>query len=91
MIHLTKQGNQNWHVLTLGQHRLYFSYATLVAYDGPLGALRTSTRHSRTTSRQMTRNLPHTSLRGNPWVEVEPSRLEHWVMRWLGQLDPERV
>lgn len=55
MISLSNPTNRNTEarVLTLGPHRLYFSYETLVAYAGPLGAATTSKKWSVTTSKHI--------------------------------------
>lgn len=72
-------------VVELGPHALYFSYETLIAYGGPLGAARRGNVWGPTTGRHF-REL---GCGGFPVVEAD--KLVALVLRMLVGAEPERA
>lgn len=63
------------YTLKVGQHRFGISYETFIAYDGPFGRFRTSTRHSQTTDRH------HIELKSRDWPRITQDELELLIER----------
>lgn len=78
-------GDANFHVLTLGDTAMYFSYETLVAIDSPLlGRFKTDMNYSKATTRQLN------SL-GGEWSSATPAELLDVAEQVSVQIAQERA